>query len=76
MQERQADKQRNVSLQQGAALTTLTYGLTDRRTDLFPKQGTTTALDDVEVRVDLVGAVNSQVQLGLLVKRGQGDPAA
>ena len=52
------------------------HAVGSRRHDLFPQQGAAAALDEVERGVDLVGAVDGQVEPVDLVQRGQANAAA
>lgn len=41
--------------------------------DLLAQQGTASALDEVERRVDLIGAIDGQIEDGIALQIGQGD---
>ncbi len=47
-----------------------------RGDDLFPQQRAATALDQVQIGRDLVGAIDREVELGRLLERGEGDAEA
>lgn len=42
--------------------------------DLLPEHRPSPALDQVEVRIDLIGTVDGEVQLGMILQGGEGDP--
>ena len=43
--------------------------------DLFPQQCTAAALDEIEIGIDFVGAVDGQIEPVDIIERGQGNAA-